>query len=272
MPSIEENKRKWSRFAWGAEGDEWSHAWGGSDRLWHGTIWPRVGAFLPAPTILEIAPGHGRVTHHLVGLCERLVLVDLLESCVETCRTRFANHAHVECHVNDGRSLSMLADASIDVAISWDSLVHAERDVVAAYLKELARVLRVGGVAFLHHSNLNQHRKPFTGKLLVDNLHWRAESVCAEIVRKDARAASLECIAQELIPWGGSTLIDCFSLIRKPATATEPAPAPVIANHDFEREVAHIARLGALYSSNPAIVHANDERIARDARTARWGS
>ena len=272
MPSIEDNKRRWTEFAWEAGGDEWSRSWGGSDRLWHGTIWPRVGAFLPAPTILEIAPGHGRVTHHLAGLCERLVLVDLLESCVESCRSHFADHPHVECHVNDGRSLAMLADDSVDVAVSWDSLVHAERYVVASYLKELARVLRIGGVAFLHHSNLNEHRKPFSGKLGVDNPHWRAESVCAEIVRKDAANAGLECLAQELIPWGGDVLNDCFSLIRKPASTDRPSTTSVITNRDFEREVTHIARLGALYSSNPRVLHANDERETRDARTARWGS
>ena len=48
----------------------------------------------------------------------------------------------------------MVDDESIDFAFSADSLVHADLDVIAAYLSELARTLRPNGVGFIHHSNL----------------------------------------------------------------------------------------------------------------------
>jgi hypothetical protein len=45
----------------------------------------------------------------------------------------------------------MVADGSIEFAVSSDSLVHAEADVLESYASKLARVLNPSGVAFIHH-------------------------------------------------------------------------------------------------------------------------
>ena len=109
MPSIEENLSVWNRsYDWSQEGDEWSSAWGGPEAEWFGTILPRIHALIPAGTILEIAPGFGRWTHYLKDHCERLIVVDLSEKCIEACKTRFSSSAHITYHVNDGRSLEMI--------------------------------------------------------------------------------------------------------------------------------------------------------------------
>jgi len=155
MPGVEANREAWDRrYRWEREGEEWSAAWGSADNQWYGSLFPRLRAFLPADRILEIAPGHGRWTHYLKDQARTLSVVDLSASCIETCRRRFAGCAHIGYHVNDGCSLPMIADRSVDFAFSYDSLVHVERDVMAGYLRELARVLAPDGVAFLHHSNL----------------------------------------------------------------------------------------------------------------------
>ena len=80
---------------------------------------------LPARQVLEIAPDHGRISRFLAPLSRRLVLVDLAPNCIAACRQRFAHLRHLEYHVNDGRSLPMVAAASIDAVVSFDSLVHA---------------------------------------------------------------------------------------------------------------------------------------------------
>ena len=46
----------------------------------------------------------------------------------------------------------MAADASIDFAFSFDSLVHAEANILESYISELARVLKANAIAFIHHS------------------------------------------------------------------------------------------------------------------------
>ena len=85
-----------------------------------------------------------------------MIVVDMSDKCIDACKRRFRGLDHVRYHVNDGRSLDAIEDGSIDFVFSFDSLVHAEADVVEAYLAQLERKLRPGGVGFIHHSNLGE--------------------------------------------------------------------------------------------------------------------
>src|SRR4051812_3157212 len=119
MADVEKNLEVWERgWDWSKGGEEWSESWGGTPLLWYGVLLPRIHRFVPAGRILEIAPGFGRWTQYLKDLCEDLVAVDLTERCIEHCRDRFADEGHMEFHVNDGQSLEMVADGSIDFAFS----------------------------------------------------------------------------------------------------------------------------------------------------------
>ncbi len=249
MPSIDDNRRSWSSFAWRERGDEWSAAWGGSQSLWRGTLLPRIGSHLPTDHVLEIAPGHGRITQFLLPVCTRYTGVDLVEGCVASCRQRFADVAHAHFVPNDGRSLPGVADASIDFAISWDSLVHVDLEVLTAYLHELARALRPGAHAFLHHSNLGAFRGE-DGKPTIANPHWRDPGVDADAVQHAAITAGLSCVAQELVQWSTPHLQDCFSLLRRPGAGEELAPAPATRRSEhpgFAAEMEHLQRIAALY-------------------------
>jgi hypothetical protein len=78
MPTIEENRSLFDgTYDWPQAGEEWSTDWGGAEIQWYGSILPRISAFVPADTILEIAPGYGRWTAFLAKLCKGLIIVDL---------------------------------------------------------------------------------------------------------------------------------------------------------------------------------------------------
>ena len=200
--TVDENAAFWAGYDWTEAGEEWSEGWGGSHSQWYGVILPRVARFLPAGSMLEIAPGHGRWTAYLREHCETLAIVDLDEACIEACRQRFRGDDGISCHVNDGRSLAMIADESVDFAFSFDSLVHADADVIAGYLRELARVLAPDGVAFVHHSNAGRYRRYFEalekvpqGRVrerlfelrILDRPRWRALDMTAERFRESCR-------------------------------------------------------------------------------------
>ncbi len=187
--------------------EKWSSPWGGSDYQWWGSIYLRVMPFLPAGTIVEIATGHGRWSQYLLRFCERFIGIDLVESCARACRERFPDE-HAEFHTNDGVSLPAVADEGADFIFSFDSLVHAEMEVMRSYLAEIARTLSPDGVAFIHHSNL-------AGQKVAEE-HWRAPSVNAELVSRACQLEGLSCVRQELLPWGGTDLTDCLSLITRP--------------------------------------------------------
>src|SRR5215470_9124232 len=114
MPTIIDNLSFWSYYNWDQQGDEWSASWGGTEPLWWGTIFPRLLAFVPVESVLEIAPGYGRFTTYLKDLCDHLTIVDLTERCIEACKQRFARATNITYYVNDGKSLSMIPDNSID--------------------------------------------------------------------------------------------------------------------------------------------------------------
>jgi ubiquinone/menaquinone biosynthesis C-methylase UbiE len=266
MPSLEENQLFWGKsYDWDAAGNEWSATWGGAEMQWFGTILPRIHQHLPTSAILEIAPGFGRWTHFLADLCDHMTVVDISEKCISACRERFRERSHIDYHINDGKSLSFVENASIDFVFSFDSLVHAEEDVIEAYLNELGRILKPGGAGFIHHSNLGEFGTFFStysrvarhprlhavvqkmGVLGVP--HWRAPSMTATKFSDHARKAGLVCTSQEKINWGGRRTIDCLSSFKKGAPSRTSEPT-IIHNPHFMSEAGYLSKLSRIYGSS----------------------
>lgn len=263
MPTIEENKNAWDgAYTWPYQGDEWSVEWGNPQMQWYGSILPRIHHFLPADTVLEIACGYGRWTQFLKNMCRNLKVIDLSDECIQACKKRFSDASNIDYHLNDGKSLEMIASDSIDFVFSFDSLVHANETVMKAYISQLHRILKPDGAAFLHHSNLGEYysvyskiRKiPGLEKILIKlgvlekTLHWREPGVRATLVEKYAETDGLKCINQELVNWGTKrSLIDCFSTIVKD-TSLWKRENRILKNDRFMQEANNIKRLSHLYT------------------------
>lgn len=259
MPSVQENLAMWDTSDWARSGEEWSQGWGGSLAAWRVSLFPRMSAYLPVHRALEIAPGFGRWTQYLKDSCDELTVVDLTPKCIEACRQRFAAESHIRYGVNDGRSLPMVADQSVDFAFSFDSLVHAEAGDIESYVKELRRVLSKDGVAFLHHSNAGRYRRffGFTRSLprgqhflrrngIIRDDGWRALSMTAELFREFCQRHGLHCNSQEIISWGHSWLLDCISVVTLPRSRFA-RPTQVVENREFYREAPYIGQWSRLY-------------------------
>jgi hypothetical protein len=264
VPGLEEIRDTWDgESGWSAGGDEWSGAWGGTEPLWWGTLMPRIHSFLPAGTVLELGPGQGRWSQYLKDRCDELILVDVAAHCIEGCRRRFSAASNIAYHVGDGKSLPAVADRSVDFAFSFDSLVHAEADVMEAYAGELARTLKADGVAFLHHSNMGAYRRaadrarrlpdPLRRRLVIRGLAvntyaWRAETATAELFARHCESAGLACLGQELIAWEyGRQLTDAISLVTPRGSRWE-RPRVTVRNSRFMEEAHGLARTAPLYS------------------------
>lgn len=243
---------------WSTAGEEWSTWWGGTPALWYGSILPRLHPYLPAARALEIAPGYGRITQFLKDQCEQLTLVDLAPKCIEACRARFADETHIRYHVNDGTSLAMIEDESLDLAFSWDSLVHADLDVLTAYVEQLPQKLSPAGVAFIHHSNVGQHRlahqismrlpervrrAAVSRGVALDVYAWRAPDVDYARIAEIATRAGLMVVSQEAFPWErGRYLTDTISVLARPESGY-CHKGPAVRNRDFRKYVHQIAAL-----------------------------
>jgi ubiquinone/menaquinone biosynthesis C-methylase UbiE len=273
MVSLAENKSLWDgSYRWGEAGDEWSAPWGTVAMQWHGTLMPRIRRFLPTGTVLELACGFGRWTQFLRQHCERLVGVDLSAECIDACKARFTGDSQAAFFVNDGKSLAMVPDESVDFIFSFDSLVHVDRDTLDAYLGQFRRVLRRNGAAFIHHSN-NGECAPYHPRRipklryvlrtigLLEFQHLRDLSVSAAAVEQIARRHGLACIGQEIHTWlTQRTYLDCFSFIVRSDAATASGGNTVVRNKHFAVEANNWSNLSRLYSQ---------DREASFARTGR---
>lgn len=252
MPTVEWNTDIWDGwYDWSKQGDEWSTPWGHTEALWQRTILPRIKDFIPTGTILEIAPGFGRMTQYLKDACTELVAVDMSAKCIAACKERFKDSSNIQFHTNDGKDLSMVQDESIDFAFSYDSLVHVEQDVLDAYITQLAKKLKPGGVAFLHHSNLGEYRRYYSfvsriprGKKTLGRLgiiqwhHYRGVSASAAHARRTIESAGLVCCRQELVNFEVRTnLIDCFTTLSR-KDSTFASQHEIVRNGSFMKEAA----------------------------------
>jgi SAM-dependent methyltransferase len=261
MPTIEENHEFWNdRFHWGKHrGDTWSDEWGGPEAQWKWCVYPRIRRYLPVETILEIGPGMGRWTRFLRNCCENIIVVDISQRCLDVCRERFGEQ-NISYHLGDGRTLSFLQDESIDFAFSFESLIHTECDDLRSYLSELARTMKPEATCFLHHSNLGSFRRYYdfvrrVPKVLREGLQsrgvldfdgWRAPTVSHEWVHKEAEKLGLSALSQELVPWGGKRLIDCFTTLR---AGNVDKAAQVFENRKFVKRAREIRRISKAYDT-----------------------
>lgn len=239
------------KYDWSQAGEEWSEPWGSSEAQWRDAILPRIRECLPAETILEIACGFGRWTHYLKDHCQNLWAIDRVEACVKACRQRFAADPRVHCHLNDGRSLSILPDSSVDFVFSFDSFVHWGREVVDGYLAEIAAKLKPGGKGFIHHSNFGEYAgsfreqlpevivKPLIKMKILDWRQHRNREMSAALFRELCAEHGLHCVTQELVNWRGRRLIDCLSTFVR-ANPAQQQPTKIIRNPNFMREAARI--------------------------------
>lgn len=179
--SSSENRAVWNDWDWSRRGEEWDDTsqpaeWRAS--LIEHVLLPNLGE---GGAVLEIGPGGGRWSEVLQGRADRLVLVDVTERPLELCRERFADATNVDYVLTDGATLPGVADRSLDFVWSFDTFVHIAPLDIASYLSEIARTLKPGGRAVIHHSGRFQRgpgwRSPMTAVLFARLAHERGLSV-----------------------------------------------------------------------------------------------
>ena len=150
--NIEEQKFWDNEKNWTEGGHEWSSQFGTTENLWNKHLFDDLKEFRNKK-ILEIAPGHGRITQFLSILAKELIVADLNPNCITKTKEKLGDHVS-KYFVCDGKSLPFIDDESQDLVFSYDSFVHMHKNVIDDYLSEINRVLVDNGKGIIHHSNL----------------------------------------------------------------------------------------------------------------------
>jgi hypothetical protein len=109
-----------------------------------------------------------------------------------------------------------IQNKSCDFVFSFDSLVHADLEILQSYIYEIIRVLSPDGVAFIHHSNL----LAFNGS--IGQPDARSLTVSADNVAGAIELAGGSVLLQEVINWGGDHMHDCLTLFGRHRANSKP--------------------------------------------------
>jgi SAM-dependent methyltransferase len=148
--SAADNRDQWTSWDWSSLGEEWNESEDWKQALMDDVLLATIPA---GGTVVEIGAGGGRWSEVLVERAQRTILVDVTPAVLELCRERLGERDDVEYRLSSGSDLPGVEDRSVDAVWSFDVFVHVAPVDQAGYLDEIARVLRPGGIAAIHHAD-----------------------------------------------------------------------------------------------------------------------
>ena len=208
--STSENRRRWNEWDWSSRGEEWNES-----AEWKAALVDDVllRVIPEGGTVVEIGPGAGRWSVFLAPRAERLIVVDVAQKALDAVADRLGDARNVEYVLSNGTSLTGVQDGTVDAVWSFDVFVHIRPRDQEGYLAEVARVLRPGGVAAIHHSDgRNRGRVP-------SREGWRAP-MTVTLFAAVAREHGLE-VDRHIREWGGGRhgldpFHDAITVLRRP--------------------------------------------------------
>ncbi|HKP12676.1 MAG TPA: class I SAM-dependent methyltransferase [Blastocatellia bacterium] len=110
--------------------------------------------FIPGSTVLEIGSGGGRWTQYFQP-AGHLIVVEFNPESFAYLRHRFPDLPFT-AYQTGGYEMKGVATASVDLVFTFDVFVHLEPEGIGAYLIEIERVLKPGGVAVIHYGDIRK--------------------------------------------------------------------------------------------------------------------
>jgi SAM-dependent methyltransferase len=207
-----------------AETDAWT------DVFWKpGTHFRHLFDKMDTNATVELACGHGRHSARLLRMTKNdqagpcsLFLLDVVEDNVLHCKHRFANFSEVRVHTNNGYDFHPVEDESASAIFCYDAMVHFEYDAVLSYIQDACRILKQGGRALFHHSNLDG----YPGSDYKSTPHWR-NFMSKNLFAHAAARAGLQVLEQITIDWDEVRNLDCVTLVEKPSDSSHLIGLPV---------------------------------------------
>ena len=105
-------------------------------------------------TVLEIGPGSGRITRHVIGRCREMILVDYSQFACNWLDQYLAGKGQFRTICIDQPSLAGVPDGKVNFLFAFGVFEHIDLDDLRWFLEEFYRVLVPGGVASFNFDNL----------------------------------------------------------------------------------------------------------------------
>jgi ubiquinone/menaquinone biosynthesis C-methylase UbiE len=108
----------------------------------------------PDSVVLDVGCGIGRVEKYLALYCRELYAVDVSAEMLRQAQERLAELSNVSLHHASATDLSFAQDGMFDFVFSLLVLQHMEKEDAFLSLREICRVLKPGGLAYLQFPSL----------------------------------------------------------------------------------------------------------------------
>jgi SAM-dependent methyltransferase len=179
--------------------------------------------YLPAHSKegLEIGPGGGRLTSLLLPRTEVLHAADPSEGMLKRLHARFEDHPALRTYVTDGMTLPPLAQHSLDFVASFDVFVHFEPRLVHWYLRQIARLLKPGGIGLIHYASVispigwRQFEADLEGNVKQRTSFCAFGTMCPQLMEHFLKALDLQVISSDV----GFIPRDAIAVFRQRASA-----------------------------------------------------
>lgn len=173
------------------------------------TVFYKMFEQLDLENVIELAVGRGRHVKMYEPMAKHIVVVDILQKNIDYCKERYKYSKKIDYLCNNGYNLKELNSGEYTALFCYDAMVHFEMMDIYEYLRDIYRVLKLGGMALLHHSNNtsnymgsfsdSQGGRNYMSKDLFAYLSYRS---------------GFDVVDQKVIDWGVKDL-DCVTLLKK---------------------------------------------------------
>jgi SAM-dependent methyltransferase len=154
LPTWEEQFTRWiaEARATGADPNDIGDREWGTDRLDHALH----AYYIPAAEgarVVELGPGTGRLTRHLIGIAEHLTLLDLSRFVCKWIDHYLTGHDNYEVQQIGGAEAPMIPSGSADAVFAHGVMEHLDLDQIYWFLREFHRILVPRGRVVFNFDN-----------------------------------------------------------------------------------------------------------------------
>ena len=107
--------------------------------------------------VLELGPGTGRMTRHILSRCREMILADYSAFVCRWLAKYLKGKGNFKLYLIDRPLLPMLGAGSVDVIVANGVFEHIDIDDLFCFLEEFHRVLKPGGVISFNFDNIMTH-------------------------------------------------------------------------------------------------------------------